>query len=290
MKDYITNNKEAIIEELKQISSVQAPSRFEGERRNYIKGLIHNLNDSSIKCYVDDFGNLLVTKGLVKYDEFYPCIVSHLDTVHSYTEGLEVVRGILKSKNESEILCCMDKTNKFCGGVGDDSNGVAITLQAIRTFDILKAVFFVGEESGATGSYGIDLDFFNDCGYILEGDRKGSSDLIFDYCGSPVISKELIDKAQPIFTQFNYKKSSGIFTDVMVLFNRGVGISVFNFSVGYYNAHTDKEYTVIDEYLNSMNFALNFIGIIGNTEWICSPKVKQEDGYEFADLYEIIHY
>ena len=277
MKKYKLN-KEEIVKELIAISSVQAPSGKEGERVNYIIKKIDSLNDSSIKYNIDKHGNLLVVKGELSEGEYYPCIVSHLDTVHSFKGGFHIAKGKL---GNLDVLCACDsdKKNRY-GGVGDDSNGIAICLEALKAIDKIKVAFFVQEECGGIGSGQVELSFFDDCGYILEGDRKGKSDLIFTYFGLPVISEELIMEAQPIFDKYNYREAQGVFTDVMILFNRKVGISVFNFSVGYYNAHTDREYTVVSEFLNSVEFALDFITIIGRTRW----------EHEFIDYDEWIDY
>jgi hypothetical protein len=48
-------------------------------------------------------------------------------------------------------------------------------------------------------------------------------------------------------------------TDVETLADNGLGLSCINFSCGYYNPHTDNEYTEIDELWNCLGFAFDII-------------------------------
>jgi hypothetical protein len=48
-------------------------------------------------------------------------------------------------------------------------------------------------------------------------------------------------------------------TDVLELTERGVGVACINMSCGYYEPHTDDEYTVIDDLLNAYDLVAHII-------------------------------
>lgn len=157
-----------------------------------------------------------------------------------------------------------------------DGAGIYIVLEALKRIDVMKAAFFVEEEVGCIGSGAVDLTFFSDCGYIIQGDRKGSGDLILDYLNSEICSKEFLTKCEPLFKHYGFKKTWGSFTDALELSSRGVGVCTFNFSVGYYNPHTDIEYTVIKELINSTEFAINLVNYLGKVKY---PHVFEKKTY-----------
>lgn len=278
-KKFIKDRELAIIRMI-QIFRRQAPTGDEFEMQAYLFELLEKIAQKSkipITYDFDDVGNILITKGTIEEGEFYPCIVAHMDRVMPYSKSFKIVRGIIKpkkykyEKEESkpiEILWGQQYSMKVkryedFGGAGDDQGGIYALMEAIRNIPVLKAALFVEEEGGGKGSSQVDLSFFKDCGYIVQGDRRGSSDLILDYSSTPVISDVFKTAADPVFTAFGFFKSTGTFTDVMKLATRDVGVSVFNFSVGYYNPHTKTEYTVIDELINSTEMILNLITFLG---------------------------
>jgi len=262
-------NEYVTISHMMGICKVQSPSGKEQAMIDFLKNRLDRIY--GVYYEIDVHGNILITKGNVGAGEYYPCIVAHMDRVHGIKQDYKIVQGNLKGTTTKVMWAKAynEKSKSFTdvGGVGDDANGIYIVLEALKNIDVLKAAFFVEEEVGCKGSKAVDMEFFSDCGYILQGDRKGSSDLILDYISSDVVSKEFTDKCKPIFEHYNFKKASGSFTDVMELADRQVGICVFNFSVGYYNAHTDLEYTVVNELINSTEFALNLITYLGNNKF-----------------------
>ena len=66
------------MELLKQLYLIDAQSGSEKKQRNFIIDYIKDIKDISFET--GETGNLYVTKGT---SETYPCIVSHLDEVHS---------------------------------------------------------------------------------------------------------------------------------------------------------------------------------------------------------------
>lgn len=237
-------NKELLF----QLYAIHSPSGGEKKMRKFIKRYIRqNCGECSIEQ--DMFGNLLITKG---ESGTYPCLAAHMDQVQH---------------NHSKDFCCVTNGDVVFGysaksreqqGLGaDDKNGIYVCLECLRTFDVLKVALFVGEEIGCKGSRAVDLGFFQDCRFIIEPDRMHGSDLITSmFCGG-VCSHEFIKAIGA--DAFGYTEEQGSITDVGELVERGVGISCLNLSCGYYNPHTDEEFTVLSELENCYLFVCNII-------------------------------
>lgn len=229
-----------------RLYEIHSPSGREKKMRRFLKRQVTNLGAT---FHQDTAGNLLVTKGV---SDTYPCMAAHIDQVqqlHSkdfrcITDG-EVVFGF------------SPKSHKQQGLGADDKNGIYVCLEALARFDTLKVAFFVGEEVGCQGSSFVDLDFFSDCRFIIEPDRRGASDLITSMSVGDVCSADFIQAMQA--ERFGYSEDQGSITDVGELVSRGVGISCLNLSCGYYEAHTDREFTVLSELDNCLQFVFSII-------------------------------
>lgn len=280
-------NRYSAISHMENIFGVQSPSGHEYAMIKFITDRVNRMikkSDIPITMVKDAHGNIMVTKGVLEAGEYYPCLAAHMDKVHRIKNKYKVNFGTLTTTKE-EILwaTCESKLPKRkyedCGGCGDDGGGIYVALEGLKHLPKLKAVFFVEEEIGGKGANKIDLEFFKDCGYILEGDRRGKGDLIQEYSWDYVVSKDFLNKIKPVCEEYKFSKANGTFTDVMALAERGVNISVMNFSVGYYNAHTDNEYTVVDELINSTEFALNLITHLGNNRFYHEYESKYYRSY-----------
>ncbi len=237
-------NKELLF----QLYGIFSPSGKEKKMRKFIKDYIKK-NCGDCKVTKDNLGNLFIVKG---QSETYPCLAAHLDQVQ---------------RTHSKDFTCIEIQDKVIGwspklmeqqGLGaDDKNGIWICLECLKRYDVLKVAFFVSEEVGCVGSYGCDLDFFKDCRFIVEPDRRGSSDLITDMCCGDVCSHEFILALDA--KAYGYEHDSGSITDVGELVPRGVGISCLNLSCGYYHAHTNYEYTCLPELNNCLDFVCHII-------------------------------
>ena len=75
---------EQMINFAKELFSVPATSTNETGISIYISQYLESKN---ISYEVDISGNILITKG---ESENYPCFVSHLDTVHDYSNGFNL--------------------------------------------------------------------------------------------------------------------------------------------------------------------------------------------------------
>lgn len=101
------------------------------------------------------------------------------------------------------------------------------------------------------------MGFFTDCRFVVECDRKGDSDMVTDINGTALCSRDFITKAQ--LRRHGYKTTHGLFTDVYALKRKGLGVSCVNLSCGYYEPHTDHEYTVIADLLKCQRLVKHII-------------------------------
>ena len=217
-----------------QLLEVQSSSY---EQFRMFAHIIRQLKKIGCDYYVND-GNIYATKG----DAInYPCIVSHMDTVHEIGEDLTAI--IIGDKITGINSVTMQQT----GIGGDDKCGIFIALQMLQNNTNMKAVFFRDEEIGCDGSSNADMLFFNDCNFVLQFDRRGNSDFITNASGIQLCGDNFIDAALPYFQYFGYSQAVGMMTDVMQLKINGLDIACCNISAGYYEPHTDGEYISIDD-------------------------------------------
>lgn len=235
------------MELLKQLYKIYSPSNGEKKMRKFLNKWI-NRNIDNVNTFVDSSGNLLVVKGCA---EDYPCIVAHMDQVQ---------------KNHSKDFTTIDSRDCIMGfsmknhrqeGLGaDDKNGIWIALKCLQRFDNVKCAFFVGEEIGCVGSQAVDMKFFEDCRFVLQCDRRGNNDLITNIW-SCMCSDEFLNDIN--YEKYGYKQSNGLMTDVATLRERGLDVCALNMSCGYYEPHTDIEFTIKSELLNCLDFVCNII-------------------------------
>lgn len=234
---------------LKQLYEIHSPSGNEKKMKKFICWWVRT-NCPTVKIQEDPKGNLYLQKGEAAT---FPTIVAHLDQVqkchpHDFTaiQANDLIFGYSPSKKQ------------FCGLGADDKNGIWIALNCIKKYDVLKCVFFVEEEIGCRGSEEAVLDFFTDSRFIIQCDRRGGSDLITNIGGWTPLCSEAFMKAID-FEKFGYKEETGMITDVGELKERGLKVSALNMSCGYYNPHTDEEFTIKSELDNCLAFVQHII-------------------------------
>ena len=219
------------MELLKQLYLIDAQSGSEKKQRDFIIDYIKDIKDISFET--DETGNLYVTKGT---SETYPCIVSHLDEVHSMRP-----KDFKVLVSEGYILGMDDKTHTQHGIGADDKNGIWVCLRCLERYDAVKCVFFVGEETGCIGSNHADMTFFDDCRFVLQCDRRNNSDFITSIGGYKLCGNDFLDDAK--IDDFGYKASEGLTTDVYTLRKNGLKVASANMSCGYYDPHKNTEFT-----------------------------------------------
>ena len=132
----------------------------------------------------------------------------------------------------------------------DDKNGIWIALKCLKKYKTLKVALFVEEETGCRGSNEADMDFFKDCRFVIQPDRRGYKDLITTIGWTDLCSEEFLKAIG--YEKFGYQETEGLFTDVLTLKERGLEVSCINISCGYYEPHTAQEFTVKKDLLNCL--------------------------------------
>ena len=253
---------------LKKLYSIHSKSGKEQKMIKFLLWWIRN-NVPGAKVELDrEVGNIYITKGIA---DTYPCLVAHIDQVQSiHSRDFQAIET-------KDIIFGYSPKNKRLEGLGaDDKNGVWICLKCLMKYDNLKVAFFVGEEVGCIGSSKADMDFFKDVRFVIQCDRRGSNDLITSICSTEISSKEFIEATE--HEQFGYHLEEGMMTDVLTLKENGLAVSAVNMSCGYYDPHSDHEFTVKRDLLNCLSFVEH---IIEN----CTETYPHEYDYKMGGFY-----
>ena len=251
---------------LKKLYEIHSKSGHEEKMRLFITRYASKIRGAEV--IEDECGNIYITKGI---SETYPCVVAHLDQVHDiHSEDFRVIM-------DDEVIMGYSPMNRGFEGIGaDDKNGIWIGLKCLEIFDVMKCVFFVGEEIGCIGSSKCDMDFFYDVRFVVEPDRKGKGDLINNISWMQIASEEFLNDID--YELYGYKLTNGLMTDVLELSERSVGVSCINLSCGYYNPHTDEEFTSVRDLNNALEFVKHII-----TKCTKVYKHKAEGGWKRYD-------
>lgn len=216
---------------LKDLYCIHSKSGREKRIRRFIKKWL-KANVPEAVVTQDNTGNLYITKGVAVS---YPCLCAHMDQVQDFHPS-----DFTCVETDEVIFGYSPKMRKQCGLGADDKNGIFLALSALMEYPVLKCAFFIGEEIGCIGSSAADIGFFIDCRFCAQIDRRGSSDMVTDISG-PLCSDSFINAAD--CESWGYRESGGMMTDVEALAEAGVSVSCINLSCGYYNPHTDCEFT-----------------------------------------------
>jgi tripeptide aminopeptidase len=250
---------------LMEVLAVQSSPLDESRMLEYIK---KKLTELDVIVEEDSFGNIYVTKGETS---IYPLLVAHTDTVHPIVSKYHLFRS-------EDILFAFNPTvMKQTGIGGDDKVGVFILLQALVDIPAMKAVFYRQEEVGCKGSrYSIlnHKSWYDDCGYIIEPDRRGSTDVITNSGGIDITSQPFVDDIMPLMEKYGYSESVGIYTDVDTLVTYEVGISAINFSCGYHRPHSDQETVSISQVNTCYNLIFDIVISNPNKKYSHIPVIK----------------
>lgn len=249
---------------------VQATSRNEHPMVAY---LVAWLEREELDYFVDDVGNILVEKGYCDGKKtFYPCICSHMDTVHQFQDNFKLK---IKRKGKHEILLAHSGDHQVGTG-GDDKCGIFSCLMALKRFDNIKVAFFSQEEAGLIGSSNVEDWWFDDVGYIIQLDRWGRSDFICKSYYEHTVSEAFLDRVSNAMLTYGYKEEEGLITDSINLWQNGIGVSAVNVSCGYYQHHTPSETVDLNEFYNSLMFTIDIICELGEDRY-------DHDSYSYAD-------
>jgi len=249
----------------KKIVSIQSTTSNDTAINNFITETISKID--GVVVTNDAFGNIYATKGAGSSG--YKCLVCHTDTVHrEYSERSVHVSGdvvfctakLIDTKYNSEVVMQV-------GTGGDDRNGIYTCIKGLQDFDNIKAVFFRFEETGCRGSREADMNFFDDCNFAIQCDRRGNSDFITNISGIDSASREFVSTMSDIYSKYGYKETTGLSTDVGALKRNGLKVSAINLSCGYYNPHTEFETCNLKDLQNCYDMVTEMFEKHGNTRF-----------------------
>ena len=210
--------------------------------------------------------------------EYYPCVVSHIDTVHkNHTTLIENNQRLkIKESTDGILTAYHPHTGKQTGIGGDDKCGVFVCLSLFEHFDILKGAFFVEEEIGMLGSKEADPIFFENVGYAIQFDAP-SANWISEVCsGVKLFDDEFKTQITQVLSEGGYTKFSiDPFTDVNQLAQK-FDFDCLNIGCGYHDQHSDKEYVIIDEVEKSLNMGIKLIDYLGIKKYIHNKELTKD--------------
>jgi putative aminopeptidase FrvX len=222
---------------------------------------------NNIHYEFDDYGNVYLTKGEIKEGEYYPCVTAHLDSVQSKQKTYAQAGQPLQVK--TRISTINKKHEIYVDGMGiggDDKAGVLIGLSMFSHLDTLKACFFLEEEIGCKGSAKLNKEWFKDVGYVMGFDSPDLNRAAYACSGVKLFSANFFKTyMQDICKKHGLTKfQSEPFTDVKEI-REQTGIMCMNFGSGYYNAHSEREYCVIEDMDTACRMGVELIEFIGLT-------------------------
>lgn len=258
----------------------QSESRYETGQYLLAAWIIKMLSKWGHFSYeIDVEGNLYITKGKA---ELYPCIVAHLDTVHSFVPNYIITRV------GNFILAIDGDTGEQVGTGCDDRVGITIALQMFQEHDNIKLFFPTNEEIGGIGSSNCNIDFFKDCCFLIQPDRNmyaNKKDYINHTNGIDVTTAEFDVAISPYIKAHGYEEERGTFTDIGILLEKGAGCCAFNLSC-YLNAHTEQEVCFIPLYEDALNLVNDVIVNMSYKRWEIKV-VKQRYDMNWLDKYNL---
>ncbi len=153
IKEYVSENKEFLLQTLKELCLIPAPSHHEEKRAEYCKKWLENAGAKGV--YIDEALNVVFPLNCENSNEI-TVIVAHTDTVFPDTEPMPY-------KDDGEKI--------YCPGVGDDTASLAVMLFVAKYY--LK--------KGILPEKGI-MFVCNSCEEGL-GNLKGTKQIFKDYAG-----------------------------------------------------------------------------------------------------------
>ena len=186
----------------------------QAEVKTYMKNYLTNLGYDVI-----DEDGFLYAKGDVPV-----LLVAHMDTVH-------------KAKC-TDVVIADGKISSPQGIGGDDRCGIYIIHQLVKEKHC-SVLLCEDEEIGTVGARKfIKTDYIKnlDVNYMVEFDRRGSSDAVFYSCDNAEWT-DFVTEAT------DFVEAHGSYSDISVLMP-AAKIAGVNLSSGYYNAHTVSEYVI----------------------------------------------
>ena len=259
------------VKELYETMQVPSCSRYEFRMAAFVMMWARK---NGIDYEFDKKGNVYLTKGKLAEGEFYPCVTAHMDTVQDKAKPYALAGAELPLRTRRVKSTTSDEVRHeiFIDGQGigaDDKLGVYISLQLMKKFDKIKAVFFVEEEIGMMGSKELVKDFFKDVAYVIGWDSPDIIRGAWNCSGTQLFSKDFYENhLRDIIKDWGFKGSDlhrEPFTDVIQIREK-TGITCMNFGNGGYQAHSSTEYLVIEHVDHAVGMGEDIIRRLGNKQ------------------------
>lgn len=259
---------------LKEVLSVPTHSRNEKLMVEYLQKV---LTEKGIEHYTDTHGNIYATKGKA---DWYPCFISHTDTVHKVNMNLTVIE---EEKDGKFTLRGIDGISKQPSGIGgDDKCGVYLCLEMLDALENVKAAFFVSEEIGCQGSKYADPEFFKNVGYGIQYDSPEGNSMSLTLMGRYLFNQkgDFADKVTGLITEAGIDNwAYHPYTDAWQIVEK-FNIACLNLAAGYYRMHSDHEYVVVDDVQNGFELGLKLISELGEAKY---DNLKEERTYGWVN-------
>ena len=260
---------------LLDIFKISSPSNKEDKMKAFIKAY---LTINTIDFDTDKMGNIF---NLNIKDA--PVLSSHMDTVEDVIKDSHLMKYV-RIYEDPEY-------GKYLRGYGviggDDKCGIFIILSLLKKYhNKLNFIFSVNEEHGMTGIKAVvDDQKFDNVTYGIVLDRRGAGDII---CVDKNYGTKLFeDELKRVGTNFGYKPAAGASSDAGYIAEK---VSCANLSVGYYNPHTKKEFVILEDMKNAMDYTENIISELNSK--FAPPAKKTYDytsGYSSARTCKICY-
>ena len=206
---------------------------------------------SDYELIEDEYGNLY---GPHTESKNNACHSAHLDIVE--TNGRPDEFFIITAPTGERRLVANNSLAQATSLGADDKNGVCLIIkacQAVKTELKPRVAFFLDEEIGRVGSLHRDVDFIDECDFVIVVDRRGTNEIITN--GSRGTYTSVLG---PLFKFVNpdWVFAKGYSCDADSLKHH---VDTINISAGYESAHTKDEYTLIDSMEAILNAIVSFL-------------------------------
>lgn len=215
-----------------------------------------------------------------------PFIVAHSDTVHRIVEPRQYrVESYLNTDGEVVYGAYDPTTNKARGVGGDDKCGLFIAVEAARRLKDVGVLITVDEETGAQGARRVPPLELAHAAVLIQADRRGNSDAIYEASGVILSSKGWRDHVTPTIEAHGYEWSDyGALTDVSELVAEQIAhVSAINVSAGYHNAHTSYETVKESELENALELCIELARASTGKRWPHTAERQRYHSYQYTD-------